>query len=123
MPCLFASSTKPIWLGDGEKRGKRLVAEIDDLGDAVVGDQPVEQRHLPVDVADRRRGGVLGQELRQRVLAGVEIEAGDGAALVQMKVDEQPRQQRLADARPRRGDDGHGTAQRHQITGRRRSPA
>ena len=33
--------------GHREKRGERLVAEIDHLGDAVVGDQPVEQRHLP----------------------------------------------------------------------------
>ena len=102
---LIASSANPICWASAKKLSNELVAEIDDLGGAVLGDEAVEQRHLSLDVADRRDARVLGQELGQRSAASVEIESRDRTAFLGVEFGEQPRQQRLADARSRRSDD------------------
>ena len=44
-------------LGDLEERLERRVAKIDDLVVPSSGDQPVEQRHLAVNVGDVRGRG------------------------------------------------------------------
>ena len=101
-------------VGQREERIERLVAEIDDLAHAVLGDQAVEQRHLALDIADAGDGRARGQELRQRAAARIEIESRHRPAFPGVELGEQPRQQRLADARARRSDDGDGMAERHQ---------
>jgi hypothetical protein len=73
-------------VGNREKRHKRLMAEIDDLGGAVVGDQPVEQCHLPADIAYASGRCVLRQKLCQRAFPGVEIKAGDRVAFMAEQV-------------------------------------
>ena len=83
-----------------------LVIEIDDLGGVVIGDQPVEQRHLPFDFRNIGAHGVLGRKLRQRSGTFIKIERRDRAAFVNMKIRHQPRQQGLADSRPWRSKDG-----------------
>ena len=93
------------------------MTEIDNHGGAVIGNQTVEQRHLSLDVGDFRYGRLPGQELGKRTLAGINIESRHRAALVDMKIGEQPRQQGLAHARPRRCDNGDRVAERHHNTG------
>ena len=98
-------------MGDREKRLKQFVTEIDDLGGIIVRNQPVEQRHLSIDVANVRRDHALRQKLRERMLAGIEIERRNCTAFLRMKISEQPRQQGFADARARRCDNGDGIAE------------
>jgi len=98
-------------MGDREKRLKRFVAEIDYLGGIIVCNQPVEQRHLAIDVANVRCDNTLRQKLHERVFAGIEIKRRNRTAFLRIKISEQPRQQGLSDARSRRCDNGDGIAE------------
>src|SRR6185312_14755223 len=100
----------------GDERFERLVAEIHDLRNSIVRHQAIEQRHLPGDSTDVGDSRVLGQKLRKRIVVAIEIEARHRAAVVKLIVDEQTREQRLADAWTRRCNDNDGTAERHPLT-------
>jgi hypothetical protein len=83
-------------LDDREERLEPGVAEVDHLGEAVIHDQAVEQRHLVPDVRQIGDGVQARDAIPQPVPARIEIE-GDGLAAVEAKkVDEQPRQEGLA---------------------------
>src|SRR6185312_16730361 len=73
-------------VSDRKKRFKRLVTKVDDFCYVLVRDQVVEQRHLTADLANRGRSGFFRQKLRQRPLAGIEVEGRDQAAFTEMKV-------------------------------------
>ena len=87
------------------------MTKIDDLGRVLVCDQAIEQCHLAVDVANSRDFGFFGQKLRQRPVAGIEIECRDRTVLLQMEICKQPRQQGFANAWTWRGDNGDGAAE------------
>ena len=110
--------TKPISPMTVEELLERAVAQIDDLGARGIGDQPVEQLHLAAGIGDIDRPDKLGKAAGQQRLARIEIEADQRPAAVQEKLHQEPREQRLAHPRARRGDDVEGS-RLHGITAAR----
>ena len=55
-----------------------FAAEVDHLGNLVAFDQLVEQRHLPLGVAQIGDRGIAGQVIRQRILVAVDVEGVGG---------------------------------------------
>src|SRR5262249_10657417 len=94
---------EPDLLRDRKEALECGVADVDDLGRAVVRDQPVEQGHLPAGVADV--GGDRRHLVAQRLAARIEIEGKRGGAVEAQKIEQQPRQEGLADLRTRGSDD------------------
>jgi len=74
-------------------------AEVDHLGDPVIDDQAVHQRHLPEGIVDLGGLGDLRKVFEQRRFLQVDIEGRDGAVFQEQEFAQQPRQQRLADQR------------------------
>src|SRR5579885_1547608 len=108
--------------GNGKKTLERGMPQIDHFVDAVLGNQAVEQSHLPVGGGNVGHARTPWQKLREgAAAAGIEVEGLDRATLLHVKIDEQASQQRLADSRTRRGDDGDGMAKGHWFTRSRAS--
>ncbi len=84
--------------------------EVDHLGDAVIGDQPIHQRHLAEGVVDP--GGLrhIRQVVEQRRLTKIDIERRNRAALQQQELREQPRDHGFAYRRSRGTDNVDGRA-------------
>jgi len=84
---------------------ERMKTEIDHLGDPVIDDQAVHQRHFSVGIVDLGGLGDIGQIIEQRRLFQIDVECDDLAVFQQQEFGQQPRDQRLADQRARRADD------------------
>ena len=93
------------FIQDAEELLERRVAEVDDLGAGIVRDQAVEQLHLAERFSYVDRPDQMREASRERRLARIEVVADERAVAGVKKFDQQSRQQRLAHARPRRGDD------------------
>ena len=65
------------FLGHLEELVEGVETEIDHLGDAVIDDQPVHQRHLAEGIDDLGGLGHLRQVFEQRRLFQVDVEGGD----------------------------------------------
>jgi hypothetical protein len=70
---------------------ERALAEIDDLGDAVVHDEAVEQGHLRASGAEVCLHRYVRQKIRERALARIEIEGADRAAVDAQEIGQEPR--------------------------------
>ena len=90
-------------LDDPEELRERAVPEIDDLGNAVLDDQTIEQRHLAPDVGEVGAGRQAA--VSRRIPGRIEIEGHRLAAVQAKEVGEEPRQEGLSDLRSRGGDD------------------
>jgi hypothetical protein len=78
------------------------VADVDDLGDTVIDNKPIEHRHLALDIVEVGDGRQARQIVIERVSTGIEIEHQGIIALEAQEIDEEPRHEGLADLRPRR---------------------
>src|SRR5262245_16780773 len=97
-------------MGQRKKTFISFMTDVNDLGGVFVCHQMIEECHLAVDIAYGSRRGLFGQELRQRPIASIEVESRHQPPLMQVKVREQSREQGLAHAGSRGGDNGDGAA-------------
>ena len=75
MPRRRASCSKPISAITEKNCSNRRVAQIDDGGAPLIGDQPVEQRHLAAGIGDIDGPDQIGEIGAKRRLARIEIVA------------------------------------------------
>src|ERR1700722_15003743 len=94
---------------------ERMETEVDPLGDAVIDDHAVHQRHLAEGVVDFGRLGNVGQIFQERRLLQIDVEGGHFAALQQQKFAQQTRNQRLSDQRAGRANDVNGRVAHHAL--------
>ena len=96
-----------------EELVERPIAEVDHPRDRIPGDQLIEQRHLAACVRNIDRPGQFGETPGQRRFARVEIVGDERPIGIAEELDEQAREQRLAHARARRGNDVERCLLRH----------
>jgi hypothetical protein len=108
-----ASGTKPISSRTPKNCSNGGVTEIDDLGAGIVHNQPVEQLHLAQRFGDVHRPDEMRKPPGESRLARIEIVSDQRLVAGMEEFDQEPRHQRLADARPRRSDDVERMRLRH----------
>ena len=93
------------FLGHLEELVERVKTEIDHLGDPVIDDQAVHQRHFSVGVVDLGGLGDIREIIEQRRFFQIDVECDDLAVFQQQEFGQLPRDQRLAHQRAGRADD------------------